>query len=265
MKNAKKSMFITTILMVAVLIVAVSTATFAWYTATTAATATDATLVAADSKAANVAIGWTDNATTNTIALNSQDGIAPMVPATAVTAGMAYDALAFKTSTIDTYNKFGAVTDATPWTVVNADPAATGFYVINHNVNNEVTVNLTCTIDAAADDNNNGRLVVAIFVDGALAFVETHLSGYKVGDYTYDAGTYTEGTLLKQGALYTGLETSAVGLDKTQATITLKKANETGDSAFIQVKAWFDGQELTQTNAKQSASFSFTVSPATQG
>ena len=61
MKNAKKSMFITTILMVAVLIVAVSTATFAWYTASGTGSATGAVVQSAASGDANIAVDWVSN------------------------------------------------------------------------------------------------------------------------------------------------------------------------------------------------------------
>ena len=262
--KAKKSMFITTILMVAVLIVAVSTATFAWYTATENGSATNAVLTAADSTAANVAIGWTEDATGTSIQLNTKEGIAPMVPATAVSLDMDYAALLFKTSTIDSAGNFGNIAPATPWEVVNTDENKTmdnAFFVVNNNVNNGVSVDLTCELGT---DANNDKLVVAVFVNGKLKMVASGAASYKVGDYTYSDGALSESaTKLAKSAKASLLDDSTVGLNVTKTTIALEKAGTTGDSAYIQVKAWFDGELLTQASAKKSASFSFEVAPAT--
>ncbi|MBO5773680.1 MAG: hypothetical protein J6R44_02475, partial [Clostridia bacterium] len=81
MKNAKKSMFITTILMVAVLIVAVSTATFAWYTAAAGGSVGTSTITSAKSQEANITIGWTAGDNTTSIEdLAPDKTVAPAVP-----------------------------------------------------------------------------------------------------------------------------------------------------------------------------------------
>ena len=83
MKTMKKSMFITTIMMVVLLVVALSTATFAWYTAQSNTTVTDTTVTSATSDTASLVIDTaaatsnTANNTTVTIEMNER--IAPMI------------------------------------------------------------------------------------------------------------------------------------------------------------------------------------------
>lgn len=67
MKHVKKSMFISTVLMVVMLIAALSTATFAWYTSNSSAGSTATQVGAAESSAANIGIGFYKGATSSTI------------------------------------------------------------------------------------------------------------------------------------------------------------------------------------------------------
>ena len=137
-------MFITTILMVAVLIVAVSTATFAWYTSTQAVTATDAVVSSASSTSADISIGWSDADKTTTIALAGGPAIQPMVPTAAIAADA--ETIAFNTAPMNTVNEFTAAGgNATPWSI-NVDDK-TSFFVINNNINEGVTVKMTATFD----------------------------------------------------------------------------------------------------------------------
>ncbi len=62
MKHMKKSMFFSTILMVVLLIVALSTATFAWFTSNEQVSATETKLTAAKSSEANITIDWLNEA-----------------------------------------------------------------------------------------------------------------------------------------------------------------------------------------------------------
>lgn len=88
MKALKKSMFLSTILMVVLLIVALSTATFAWFTASSTVQTNTSTIAAATSSSANLTLSWSDTlAGQSTISLISGAGQAadkwdPMVPKT---------------------------------------------------------------------------------------------------------------------------------------------------------------------------------------
>ncbi len=80
MKHMKKSMFITTLLMVVLLVVALSTATFAWFSANNTVTAQQATMTAATSSAANIQISWDNSEWGSTIAFNNNTDFQPSVP-----------------------------------------------------------------------------------------------------------------------------------------------------------------------------------------
>lgn len=88
MKHVKKSMFISTILMVVMLIAALSTATFAWYTSNNTAASTTTMVGAAQANDANIGIGFFRGAQANEINFhnlvdgNNQGYLTPVVPAT---------------------------------------------------------------------------------------------------------------------------------------------------------------------------------------
>ena len=245
MKSTKKSLFITTIAMVVLMVVALSTATFAWYTSTGNGSASQANLVAAQSNAANVAVGWDANATTTSITFAADAAeVSPMAPKATPTADMLYTALELETATLDALGQFNANgSTATPWTVSDG-AEATSFYVINRNMNAGVTVNMT--INYLDEKENNDKLVVAVFVDGKLAGIFTQLSEYTAGAIVREA---------KAGDLPTTNE-----LIKSSIAIQLDAAQNasTGTAKNIQIKAWLDGAALTQTYAAKEAAFSFT-------
>ncbi len=254
MKSTKKSLFITTIAMVVLMVVALSTATFAWYTSSTTATATSAALQAAQSSDANIAVGWTNDATTTTIVFNdAAQEVAPMVP----NAALAEDAasITFQSAPIDFESKFGAVTAGTPWTVKNAvvgedgqpgyiaADSKTSFFVVNNNVNAAATVKMTATFTG---DNKDG-LLVAVFVNGKLKAVLTERADYKVGPVT----TGQASSLLESKA-------DLIVAPTTGFTIDLAKdSGATDNYAEITINAWLDGDWLTQTYAGGAAGFKF--------
>jgi hypothetical protein len=80
MKHMKKSMFITTLLMVVLLVVALSTATFAWFSANNTVTAQQATMTAATSSAANIQISWDNETWGSTISFENDTDLQPSVP-----------------------------------------------------------------------------------------------------------------------------------------------------------------------------------------
>ena len=252
MKNAKKSMFITTILMVAVLIVAVSTATFAWYTATTSISATTAVVSSASSTSADIGIDWTANlATTSTsITLDSESKVLPMVPTAAITEGAT--AITFNSAPINLDGKFtGSVTNPAPWTIKHVEgeepdqTTYTSFHVINKNYNEAVTVKMTVT-DLAGDLADN--LCIAVFAG-------TQVIGV-FANQDYNVGTITIGNES------TALGTCDYRVAATTGSITLPEI-AARQSVQISVYAWINGGELTSFYAnKDVASFSFAFAPA---
>lgn len=82
MKTMRKSMFISTVLMVVLLIVALSTATFAWFSANNTVIATQTTMTAATSTDANITIGWEPNPEQmgSSISFDSASALHPTIP-----------------------------------------------------------------------------------------------------------------------------------------------------------------------------------------
>ncbi|HHT83989.1 MAG TPA: hypothetical protein GXZ92_06015 [Clostridiales bacterium] len=82
MKTMRKSMFISTVLMVVLLIVALSTATFAWFSANNTVIATQTTMTAATSTDANITIGWTTDPEQmgSSISFDSASALHPTIP-----------------------------------------------------------------------------------------------------------------------------------------------------------------------------------------
>lgn len=256
MKNAKKSMFITTILMVAVLIVAVSTATFAWYTASNSADANTATLISAQSNAANIAVGFAADSQGREITFGATAAeVSPMcptaVPVIGTTVYSGDGAMAFNTATLaanGTFGTNGSAAGATPWVVNGEGCQDAKFYIINHNLNAATTVTMTCAVDEAKE--NSDKLVIAVFVDNVLA-------GIFAPDSQFVAGTITSGSSPES---LTTVENPDDGDKIIVDSITIELAAATASTPAaksIQVRAWLDGTALTQSFADKEAGFSF--------
>lgn len=76
----KKSMFISTVMMVVLLIVALSTATFAWFSANDTVIANQTTMTAATSTDANIQISWDGIDYGQSISFKTADGLEPIMP-----------------------------------------------------------------------------------------------------------------------------------------------------------------------------------------
>lgn len=162
MKTMKKSMFITTIMMVVLLVVALSTATFAWYTAQSSVSSAQVTLTSGTSSSASLAISDTNNGAAAkgskvTFTLNNATSVLPMVPKASPTAGTTETAAFagnFFTAAMNNAGNFMADgSKASPATIasISIDGATAktqdNFYVINTNGSNKTGVTVTVTID----------------------------------------------------------------------------------------------------------------------
>ncbi len=245
MKNTKRSMLITTVLMVVVLVVAISTSTFAWYTAAGTGAATSASITSAESSAANITVGWTKDAKTSTIEFyNAAGALAPMCPTAELTAGTP----SFNTNTLSATGIFNDnVAPATPWSVADAAEATySSFFVANKNVNAAANVTMTMATEHAESDAEVMALLrVAVFTK-TTGEEEFSFKGVLGGSYVY--GVPTSGT-------------EADDLDSgdgvANIVFNLAKAGEDGDYVEIKLYAWFDGTALTQEFAGETVDFSF--------
>ena len=254
MKNAKKSMFITTILMVAVLIVAVSTATFAWYTSNNTATAGYSTLTAATSENFNIAIGWTSDAVDNKIddLAPATATLNPAVPAAAFADSVAYDtALAsFKTAGINSQSQFNADgTSMTPW-AINHD-AQDNFYVINNNANAGIRVTMTLAVETLEEPiaELKDQLFVAVYVG------DTFKGVLNVSSKSYAYGPVNNLKPSNPSADGSELSTAA-------ATPTLAFDLAASSNTSIKLIAWLDGPTTKDANAGQQVKFGFSFGAA---
>lgn len=267
MKNAKKSMFITTILMVAVLIVAVSTATFAWYTASGSGSASQANLVAAESSSANIAVGWESTASTTSVTFaETAAKVAPMCPtATPVIGTTTYTAMTFNTQSLNAAGQFNGNgdTNAKAWSVSDgaADTPKTSFFVINKNQNQEadVTMKINYLTPEGVTNANNDKLVVAVFGKQGAETESTLLGVFSNVDGGFVTGTIANGkTPLGENGCLTKVDSATENTPiVSQIVLKLKKANDVGAFVELSVYAWLDGTALTQEYASQTAAFSF--------
>lgn len=158
MKHMKKSMFITTLAMVVVLVVALSTATFAWYSAQSTASVTNTAITSAASSNAAIAvdtksISQTNAGTSVTITLDRNPD--PMIPVADISATeQAALFPTFKTAPVDAQNKFTTgPANATAAKIATAKGYQDGsaleqdfFYIGNTNADNTAVVNVTVNI-----------------------------------------------------------------------------------------------------------------------
>ena len=268
MKSTKKSLFITTIAMVVLMVVALSTATFAWYTASGTTKAENAVLKTAQSSSANIAIGWekTSDAISVTFADNSATTpLAPMAPTALITTETTPASIAFSTQTLDNegnFNDNGG--SASPWRTTENDTAARqDFYVINNNLNAGTTVSMTLTFpDLTADaeakaeqDQMKKGLKIVVFINDAAYAIFANTGS------TYKYGTITKGAAGDSLAAADGTQDKEVAVTNLDGTVTfnLDASNTTDDKdiAKITAMAWFDGVWLTQVDAGKGLGFSF--------
>jgi len=263
MKNAKKSMFITTILMVAVLIVAVSTATFAWYTSSGVVNASSTQLSTATASDANIAIGWEQTAKSTKVDFEPATGLVPMVPkiafeetttAAAAVASMNTGILQANDSGTATF-KDGTVSAATPWTQAqyteDTSAGATTLYLINYNTTKTATVTITMTAQNVADTPavvDHFHLAVFAQEAGKDGIVYKGLLGANNANY----GTVEVGQ--------SGLTNGGNIAKDAAVTITIPAATgETGGVVALALVGWIDGVELNNSLAGGAVTFSLSI------
>ena len=182
----KKRLLITSIVMMLVVAVALSTATYAWFTSNTSVTASTVTMTANTSTAQALGIGWDGEAASNTLVFTGTLTVDPMVP-TALVNDTTTSGVQFYSSTIKTvagHSVFNSNGDArTPFTFNNGSEESlkSAFYVKNLSTANSVTnVQVQANIESST----------AVYVkttDTAISVGKTY--------YTKEAGepaTYTE-------------------------------------------------------------------------
>ena len=284
----KKRLLITSIVMMLVVAVALSTATYAWFTSNTIVTASTVSFTANTSDADSIAIAWTGNDAPGTTltAATARTEMNPMVPS-AITIGSQTStafAAAFKSGTLYSNNgvpTFNTDVDvATPVTWETTDNGATpaaaaqSFYIKNMSLANTVgNIKVTATIT----DSNTSDEIAADELVRIAVFTK---------DLKADGKTSEETDYILRGVLAKKAASTAVGnpeANVAQATavpsasaITATAANEgfkickkatnadqslaANNQVDVVVIVWMDGEALTDTTAGVAATISLTFS-----
>ena len=265
MKTMKKSMFITTIMMVVLLVVALSTATFAWYTSSNTASTTETQLSSATSSSANIALGWSTSAKTTSVSFDPGTGLIPMVPMWKNADTIAAPSTAIPSFVTGTLQRGADGTDvfkenggaATPWTqkqvaseVADGGTAATTLYCINYNTSADANVTITATISALGG-NAESLPTDMIRIGVAIGGVWKGILG---------TGSYTKAKILdtewKDKGTSDATDTAAC---VNHIDFTIEKAPDAnGKAVSIALYAWFDGSTLV--DALAGSEYKFTLS-----
>ena len=256
----KKRLLITSIVMMLVVAVALSTATYAWFTSNTKVEASNISLTAATSTGAAFGIAWTnENYGTSLTSVTAPvaNSFKPLVPATYTTSGASQteSTVVFATATIrqeggqEKYN-----TDVVSWTSSGSDTAAKPYIWNNGTQNSFYIKNLSTSngqehLYVYADVTGASDLVrIAIFdtdkLIGILGYQYTYTSAasaesyssttayYKVvnGIYIPDTTVTADNFSTKKASLYTRGTTPAVadtyyGTVTANANVLTTKAN----------------------------------------
>ena len=249
-KFMKKRLLITSIVMMLVVAVALSTATYAWFTSASSVSASSVTLTAATNDAAALGISWTTGNYGTSISGSFDGGtLAPMAP-TAYTVGTTtissgVNQIAFNTATIksDPTNGliFGAAgAPATPytWTDGLAQNPHYSFHV--KNLAPAGTTNVTVTITAAITGAAADLTRVAIFKDDELLGV---IANDKAADTRADVAVGT----IQNGGIVASFPT-------VSAANTLSYTLNADTDSEIAVIMWLDGALFDETRSTETAS-----------
>jgi len=248
-----KSLFISTVAMVVMLIVALSVGTFAWYTAQSSVNATEATVGAQASSDTALGIGWSTDASAASVSLSSQTNkVRPMIPKAAPTdAEPEFNEALLK----DGGNVIGSVQVQAPWTTYN-DGTNDKLYVNNLDTGVEVIVTPKVTIASADPDADNLKdlLRVALYVVNGSSY--TYLGTWGFGT-AYACDIETEGYVNESPSQITDPENNhnfgLIASGGNGTTFELKGKGTDGCNAQIAIYAWLEGTELTSENMGYAA------------
>ncbi|MCR4727009.1 MAG: hypothetical protein K5753_07315 [Clostridia bacterium] len=192
----KKRLLITSIVMMLVVAVALSTATYAWFTSNSSVTASTIKITAQTSNASALGIGWIGSsaygiASNSITATGPSTSFAPMVPAE-LTVNSTTSSLSFTGATIKSVGgNFVFNTDAgarTPYTFT--DGTDEEFYVKNLSTANDVA-NLRMTITWAPGDTYTRATA---FKSGETYYTAGANNSYTAAEPQPTSGTFGDGT-----------------------------------------------------------------------
>ena len=272
----KKRLLITSIVMMLVIAVALSTATYAWFTSSATVSASSVTLTAATNNAAALGIGWTGGTAGTAIETTKSGTLSPMCPE-ALVPGTTLSTVNFKTATI---KKEGGVDQFKTVGVANAlvfDNAASSlvetFYVTNLSGTNKIS---QITVSATIDVPQNGTTGVALV---RIAIFKKVSDNYVlVGVLSQDAGANTVVGIPAENKNSGPVAAASVDESNPMSYFTGSKAAGTGlalggldvstsASATHELKVlmWMDGHALDDSKQGVAATVEFTFAAGASG
>ena len=283
----KKRLLITSIVMMLVVAVALSTATYAWFTSNASVTASTVTMTAATNANAALGISWTTSDYGTEISGSFNGGtLQPMAP-TAYTVGTTTvssgaNQIAFNTATIKSdpthgmiFGSAGAPATAYTWN----DDTNYSFHV--KNLAPSGTTNLTVTVTATIGGTAADLARVAIFqddkllgvianrvaagagttVNGVKYYESATSSSYVSGDGTaaIPANSYVDAKVAKGAISNNGVVAEFPTVDAvTSVSYTL---NADTDSEIV-VMMWLDGALFDETRSTETATVALSFNGA---
>lgn len=243
----KKKLLLTSIVMMLVVAVALSTATYAWFTSNAQVTASTVTLTAESGAGVALGIGWKDGTTGTDITANVASTYNPMVPSELDVGTTDYDDVDWSGATIyvdDSVAKFNTPYSVTPYQYNGTVDGNTKdiFYIENLSQANTIP-SITLTLAEVVDTNS--LLRVAVFtsstVDG------TYTLQAVLGESTdldTEWGEVTEG----------GVVEDLTDDGDEVATVTSYVMNNlyAQGRIYFKVVAWLDGVALNDSTASST-------------
>ena len=268
----KKRLLITSIVMMLVVAVALSTATYAWFTSSTEVTASTVTLTAQTNSAAALGIGWTGGAAGTSISTTKSGTVDPLCPAE-LDNGTTLSTVTFKTAKIKTVNNtltFQAPTVGAA-TVFESDDQTPvqSFYISNLSGTNKISqISVAASIAAATGNANDGSALIRVAV-----FKKTSPSNnyVLVGVLATEAGANTVVGTPAENKNSNPVARNAIDTDNPMYYVTTPVTSlalgglNASASHELKVLIWMDGQALDDAKQGFGASVSLTFTAGTSG
>ncbi|MCM1306746.1 MAG: hypothetical protein NC037_00885 [Bacteroides sp.] len=250
----KKRMFFTSILTILLLLVALSTATFAWFSASNAVNVSVISFTASanDAEGGDLAIAWTQDATDSyEIDFAPNTDMRPMIPKNLPQIGQSYEsfiAIIDGQTTVSNFHSSvqaydadserflyaGVIRSEVPTNCKSAD-GEQEFYLINKNADFGQKI----TVKYEIDGENADALLVALFADDLLV-----------------------GIMGGGENLYYGEITSGAPVDSQNSAKIISKSGEItfnipkGGTKKMRLVAWYSGVNLDNDKAEKTAMLS---------
>lgn len=243
----KKKLLLTSIIMMLVIAVALSTATYAWFTSNSTVTASDVTLTAESGAGVALGIGWKDGTTGTSITANAALTYNPMVPSALGVGTTTFSQVSWSGATTYVDNgvsKFNTPYSVTPYQYNGTVGGNTKdiFYIENLSDTRSIS---TITLTLANVTDTNSLLRVAVFTSSTVD-----------GTYTLQAvlgataDLDTEWGTVSANGVVDDLTANNAEVQTVTSYVMSNLAAE--GKIYFKVVAWLDGVALDDSTASST-------------